>query len=337
MTRLVVIVLCVLASSALAADDAPQAKKEDASPKKPSTLAPTIGYLEAHTFFHTGDMPKVLLLPSSSSTSSDGDDAEGAAGAADAADEPPSWLTSAAMAFKEGRVKKASAAIAPLGDLSKFAQRFAIDQESLPALMGVAGGKVWRLEARLARGGSAALKASKDFINDLVAGNLADEDAAALPSFPEPTRPRKKADAMLEEFTHESLPLNCYNSASRPLCIVALYNQQAGTGCPKPMAKLSRAFRNDKTIGFGCIGAAKQTEFLGSLGISSADELPALLAVKGGRRPRAARMQGGSLDDPLGTMSSFVDSVIGGGASFTKLADGLPDLEPPYLLEKDEV
>ena len=38
-----------------------------------------------------------------------------------------------------------------------------------------------------------------------------------------------------------------------------------------------------------------------------------------------------------GAMSSFVDSVIGGGATFKKLADGLPDLEPPYLLEKDEV
>ena len=324
--RLIIFALLCATVLPVAADE----KKPDeaaAAPKKPSTLAPTVSYLEAHTFFHTGEMPKVLFLPNS------GDDgtAEGEA----ALNEPPSWLTSAAMAFKDGRVKKASVAIALVGDVPKFARRFSLDDEQLPSLLGISRGKVWRLEAKTGRSGSATLKAAKEFIKELVEGTLSEGDGVALPSFPEPTRPRKKADAVLEEFTFESLPLNCYNSVARPLCVVALYDQPAGAGCPEPMAKLSRAFRNDKAIGFGCVGAAKQSEFLGGLGIR-AEELPALLAVKGGRRPRAARMDGGGALEDVAAMTSFVDGVIGGGATFKRLADGLPDLEPPYLLDQEE-
>ena len=139
---------------------------------------------------------------------------------------------------------------------------------------------------------------------------------------------------MLEEFTHESLPLNCYANAKRPLCVLAVLNQPSGQGCPRVLDELSRAFRNDKTIAFGCVGAARQDAFLAGFSLTPSD-LPALLAVKGGRRPRAARMAGAIADD-VAPLSTFVDSIVGGGATFSKLADGLPELEAPYLLDPED-
>ena len=50
----------------------------------------------------------------------------------------------------------------------------------------------------------------------------------------------------------------------------------------------------------------------------------------------AARREGTAVDE-VGKMASFVDSLLGGGTSFSRLADGLPELEPPYLLDKDEM
>ena len=60
---------------------------------------------------------------------------------------------------------------------------------------------------------------------------------------------------------------------------------------------------------------------------------PALIAVKAGKRPRFARLDGALEPD---AMHGFVDTILGGGASFKRLEE-LPDLEAPYLLEKDEV
>ena len=85
-------------------------------------------------------------------------------------------------------------------------------------------------------------------------------------------------------------------------------------------------------VGFGCVGAAKQTDFLAALSLG-ADELPALVAVKGGKRPRVARMAA-AVAEELAPLAAFVDGLIGGGTSFKRLSE-LPALEPPYLLDGD--
>ena len=103
------------------------------------------------------------------------------------------------------------------------------------------------------------------------------------------------------------------------------------------VAELARRFKNDQTLAFGCVGAARQDEFLKGLSLE-ATGLPALLAVKGaGKRPRAARMPpaAGGIDD-VAPMAAFVDSVLGGGATFKRLSDGLPELEPPYLMDGED-
>ena len=50
---------------------------------------------------------------------------------------------------------------------------------------------------------------------------------------------------------------------------------------------------------------------------------PALVVVKGGKRPRAARAHGAD------AFASLLDSVVGGGATFTKFSGGLPEWPAP--------
>ena len=306
----------------------------DENKTKPSTLAPSIPYLDVWAFLHSKDTdkPKVLYIPKPPAD----EDA--------AAKETPSWLTSAAMAFTssefgKGRSYTARFAIIPEKDSQRVAKRFGLEPSALPALLGcrVDAGTARKYDDGDADSATAKVKSVKAFVNELIAGESREDDLS-LPSFPEPTRPRKQASVSLEEFTHESLPINCYGVKARPLCVLAILDQPAGKGCPTNVEALARKFKNDKNIGFGCVGAAKQTEFLQGFGI---EEMPALVAVKGGKRARFARLEG-SMEEPPQAMAAFVDNVLGGQAKFTKAsADGLPELEPPYLLgeeeEKDEV
>ena len=86
---------------------------------------------------------------------------------------------------------------------------------------------------------------------------------------PEPTRPRKQASASLDEFTHETIGLKCFNG-NRPVCVLAVLPQKAGLGCPSQLGELARRFRNDQTFAFGCVGAARQDDFLRGLGLELA-------------------------------------------------------------------
>ena len=212
-------------------------------------------------------MPKVLFLPNS------GDDgtAEGEA----ALNEPPSWLTSAATAFKDGRVK---------GERRHSARR---RRQSLLAafLSMMSSSPLWASHAARCGGeaktGAAAAppSAAKEFIKELVEGTLSEGDGVALPSFPEPTRPRKKADAVLEEFTFESLPLNCQlggapsvwwrSTTSRP-ARVPRTDGKALTRLPQRQGDRLRVRRR-------C-----EAERVSRRPCIRAEELPALLAVKGG-------------------------------------------------------
>jgi len=150
----------------------------------------------------------------------------------------------------------------------------------------------------------------------------------------------------LDEFTHESLPLLCYGVKAKPLCVMALLLQPSGQGCPAEIGALARRHRNDP-VSFGCVGAKGQADFLAAFGLEQAS-LPALVAVKPGRRARFTALQGGGGAGEGGgegrleasAMGAFVDAILGGSASFQRLPE-LPELEPPYLLGgeggKDEI
>jgi hypothetical protein len=272
-----------LLATVACAEDAKAKKEEPAASKKASTLAPLIKYVDVWLHVHSRDagIPKLLLLL---------DDEE--------ANEAPSWFSTAAMKYKEGRTKKvAFVAIKGGKDAKSAATRFGLTEgvpEGGTLIMAVPaddGGYYKRFDKRLSEGGAGERsRAVRAFVDGVLAG-VPEEERSPLPSFPEPTRPRKAAPVTLEEFTHETLPLRCYGVQAKPLCIFAIQPNEAGFGCQHNIAALAKRHANDP-ISFGCVGAAKQGAFLAAFGIEPS-ELPTVVAVKAGKRPRFARLEGG--------------------------------------------
>jgi len=319
------VVVMLLVGAVLAQDDNDvKAAAAKEAPKKPSTLAPLVPYLKVWEHIHSKDQgaPKMLLLL---------DDEDAA--------EAPSWFSTVAMKYKEGR-KKSVAFVAVKGgkDAKNAATRFGLLEVpaggALFACVPSADGSGYSqmFDGSLESGGAGSrARAVKAFVDGVLEG-VPEEERAALPAFPEPTRPRKAAAVTLDEFTHETLPLRCYGVQAKPLCVFALLPAFAGEGCPASVTALAKRFANDP-ISFGCVGAAKQDAFLAAYGLDAA-ALPAMVAVKAGKRPRFAKLEGNALEEA--PMAGFVDNLLGGGATFKRL-DELPDLEAPYLLDKDEV
>jgi hypothetical protein len=171
--------------------------------------------------------------------------------------------------------------------------------------------------------------AVQSFIERVVASGLDEDERVALPSFPEPTRPRKKAEVTLDEFTHETLPVNCYGVKAKPLCVFAVVGNRQGSACPAEIAEIAKHHANDP-ISFGFVGGKGQSAFLSAYGLTPGS-MPALIAVKAGKRPRYVKHEG---KFEAAAMKSFVDHIIGGGATFSRLTE-LPELEPPYLIDDE--
>eukprot|EP00322_Chrysochromulina_rotalis_P028448 CAMPEP_0115866902 /NCGR_PEP_ID=MMETSP0287-20121206/20490_1 /TAXON_ID=412157 /ORGANISM="Chrysochromulina rotalis, Strain UIO044" /LENGTH=317 /DNA_ID=CAMNT_0003321487 /DNA_START=16 /DNA_END=969 /DNA_ORIENTATION=+ len=303
------------------AEDAKPAEAKPAEPRKESKLAPVVKYLDVWLHLHSKDAgkPKVILL-------------------LDAGDEAPSWYSTAAMHYKTGREKKVGFMAIKAGkDAQTTASRFGVAEIPEGGVLfgctidGAGGGHFKRYTEPLAEGGAGARsRGVRAFVDGLLSG-IPEDERSPLPAFPEPTRPRKAAPVSLEEFTHESLPLRCYGVQAKPLCVLAVMPTFAGEGCPAEVAALAKRHANDP-VGFGCVGARKQDTFLAAYGIDAA-ELPVMIAVKAGKRPRFAKLND-NLDSQA--MNLFVDTILGGGASFKRIEE-LPELEAPYLLDKDEV
>ncbi len=326
MSRGFAAVLPFLLVAVAAAEDTKAAETKPAS-NKPSTLAPVVKYLDMWQHLHSKDIgaPKIVFLPS---------DEEAA--------EAPSWYTSAAMRFKEGRVKKVAFLAVKAGkDAKTAALRFGLSE--LPSggaifacvLDKEGGGHAKRFDSNLdgSAGASERVRALKAFVDGILEG-VPEEERLAMPAFPEPTRPRKQAAVSLEEFTHETLSLRCYGVQAKPLCVFEVADAAAGSGCSASVGALAKRHVNDP-ISFGCVGGKQQIDFLHAFGLAGSSAMPALIAVKAGKRPRYAK-----LEAPLEaeSMHGFIDTILGGGASFSRLSE-LPELEAPYLLEgdKDEV
>ena len=318
LVRFMLVVLCAQALDAAAADEQKTAPDK---PKRPSTLAPVIPYLDIWQHVHSKDtgVPKLLLLL---------DDAEG--------DEAPSWYSTAAMHYKDGRSKKAAFIVVKAGkDARMAATRFGLSQipegGALFACVPSADGDGYskQYEGPLSSGGGGErTRAMRAFVDGLLAG-IPSEEQKPLPTFPEPTRPRKAAPISLEEFTHESLPVRCYGVQAKPLCVLALLDASTASAGPPELSTLAKRHANDP-VSFGWVGAKGDTDFLAAYGVEA---LPVMLAVKAGKRPRFAK-----LDGPLTleSMGGFMDTILGGGANFKRISE-LPDLEPPYLRQKEEV
>ena len=331
-----VLVASVLAQDEEAAEQAPEAPKE---PKKPNKypLAPVLPYLKVWSFLHgdSSKMPKVLLVPHPDSKNPELDA------------EAPTWFSSAALAFKSGKKKTASFGVIAAGDDAKRAAgRFAFaehDEEGvvLACLPADGTGVCQRYTGSVKGGGGDVVRELRRFVQGVVDDGLEksdspDDTTIALPTFPEPDRPRKQPTVSVQEIDHENLAHKCFGPAAKALCVLALLPSPRGAPCPESVTELARRHKHDP-IQFGWVGTRGQTDFLSTLTITR-DMLSAgggaIVALKGGRRPRAALLEGGVGDVAMAKM--WMDDVLGGGMQYIKLK-GLPELEPDGLLDKEEL
>ena len=324
MRRLAVFAISLIASLVHAAEKTAEPEGPDAPKEKPkpSSLAPTVTYQKLHTFLHAHDStPKLLLLQSAI------DDSAGA---------PPGWYTSAAMSFKEGKKKTASFAVMSGKDSDLAARRFGIDELPRSGALyvcvvdGSGGGYAVRYvseEAPIASGGGALVRAVKALVKDALGGDLPEDERVALPAFPAPDVPRKQASVSLVELTYDNLPTHCFGG-SKAVCVIALTK---GKECPSAFESLARRHRNDNVQFAWLPSAPKQAEFVKAF-VEGGLEGDRVVAVKAGKRMRFALLEGEPTVEAAG---AFVDRILGGDMQFSKLSSP-PELEPHYLLDKDE-
>ena len=273
-------------------------------------LVQPVTYLGMYSFVQTSGMPVALLIVAPA----DGGKARRATA--------PSWLSSLAVKYKEGKVKRVTFGYVDHAAEPGIATRLGITKD-WPALVVALPGETptfARFPGDLAKASSAAaVKTVKAFVDEVIAGTAS---TAPLPSFPPPDVPRKQASATYAQLTDDNLDVACFAS-SKGACVVALVGDEHAQDGSPALEAASKHFRNDPLV-FGWLHAPSHPEFAAALGVEAGSSLPALRVVKTGKRPRMAALEGdaGSFD----AVRAFLDRVLGGDVTFQPLAK-LPELE----------
>ena len=271
-------------------------------------------YLDTYSFLHADrGVPAVILL--------------GEAGA-----KAPAWLSSLAIKYKDGKKRTASFAFAAADAEPGIARNFGVTPPALLAAVAEEDGGGWFAAWGGALDGKASevLKGAKAFVDAAVAGDTPDAQRRALPAFPPPDVPRKQADVAYAALTEDNADPACLASSKKSVCVIA-FVRAAGDEFPEAAAlqDAAKRFRNDP-VAFVWLDpvAAKQAAFAEAFGVAAA-ELPRVVVVKPGKRPRYLLHEGPLTAAALG---GLVDRVLGGDAIFKPLP-ALPALEPAYLAD----
>ena len=167
-----------------------------------------------------------------------------------------------------------------------------------------------RAVATAAKDGPSALRA------------VAELAVAQLPSFPKPASVlaaeeralKKKASqqTVVSLLAPADLTRHCYELAASKTCALLVSSDAAAAAQLAPLAaKYAR-----EGFAFSVLDASTApAELVAALAADT--PLPALVVVKGGRRPRAARATEGGFE-------ALIDGVVGGQGKFDKFAAGLP-------------
>jgi hypothetical protein len=152
--------------------------------------------------------------------------------------------------------------------------------------------------------------------------------------------PRKQADVSYAPLTEDNLRTACLGG-KKSMCVLALVAAPGGEfKQDAALQELGRKYRNGALasrprlchgrltlvlcadpFSFVWLDAGAQPEFAEALGVSPAD-VPALLVIKHGKRPRLARHQG---QLTAAEVAPFLDRVLGGDVTFAPLKE-LPEL-----------
>lgn len=273
-------------------------------------LAKRLAYADVYNFLHFEKTPKVILLTKGEKS-------------------VPSWFTSVAVKYKEGKKRHVIFAYAKHEDEPGVARNFKVTE--FPAVVyaqsekGDGGYHAVLTAQELGSKASANIKAAKVFVDKCKAG-LADDDKLKLPSFPQPRKPRKVADTKYVALSEDNINTHCFGG-NKGTCVIAVVDAPAGDEFKEnsKLVELSKKYRNDP-FSFVFVDANSQGDFIGAFGLTAADA-PRLVAVKTGKRNRFAVYEG-SLE--LKAASEFLDRILGGDMQFKAIAD-LPEFEPEYL------
>lgn len=273
-------------------------------------LAKRLAYADVYNFLHFEKTPKVILLTKGEKS-------------------VPSWFTSVAVKYKEGKKRHVIFAYAKNEDEPGVARNFKITE--FPAMVyvqsekGDKGHHAVLTAAELGSKASANIKAAKAFVDKCKSG-IADDDKKPIPSFPQPRKPRKVADTKYQALTEDNINTDCFGG-NKGTCVIAVVDAPAGDEFKEnaAMVDISKKYRNDP-FSFVFVDANSQGDFIGAFGLTAADA-PRLVAVKTGKRNRYAVFEG---DIALKPASEFLDRILGGDMQFKNLPT-LPDFEPEYL------
>lgn len=175
--------------------------------------------------------------------------------------------------------------------------------------------------------GGAAVKALKEFVDSVVVdGGAPEAQRQPAPAFPPPDRPRKQAEAFLNQLTADNADTVCFGGP-RSICVLALVTA-AGDEFPElpELQALAKKFRNDP-LAFAWADPAAHPGLAEAFGVDPKAALPRVVVVKPGKRSRFAIFDGPAR---AAEVAAFVDRVLGGDVQFKALAK-LPELEPEYL------
>ena len=282
-------------------------------------LVQTLTYLETYYFLHSSGTPTVLLLTA----------AEEKAKAT-----APSWLNSLAVKYKDGKKRRVHIGFADGGKEPAIASRFGVDK--LPAvIVAVPGGEeafFVRFPDKLPTNTASAVKAVKSFVDDAIGGVLDSKLREPLPAFPPPDVPRKQASVSFSHLNADNLHSACFGGA-KGACVLALVHAPGGELAPAVhdvLESAAKKYRNDP-VAFAWLDASGQPEFAAAFGINSVapTDLPRLMVVKPGKRPRAALLPAGALTSAA--IESLVDKTLGGDLTFVAVKGGLPEIVSPEL------
>ena len=200
--------------------------------------------------------------------------------------------------------------------MPKFARRFSLITSSSPPLLGISRARCGCLRQRWTQRQRHPQSRQRVY-QGAVEGTLSEGDGVALPSFPEPTRPRRR-----RMLSSRSSPLRaCCSTATTLRRGPSVWWRLRPAGRRAQNRWQSSAPSADKAIGLGASALRSRASFrgLGSAprsyprsSLSSGEE--AARGAHGWRRRARGRCR----------ETSFVDGVIGGGATFKRFIDGRP-------------
>ena len=245
----------------------------------------------------------------------------------------PSWLSSLAVKYKDGRQRSVKFAHADVDKQPQIAKNFKV--EKFPMLITARITGSWKdgrgffsnFASLGGLKGSEAIKASKEVIDEIALGDFDEESLTPLPAFPPPDTPKKLAPTTFAKLDSENIDTHCFGG-SKAICVLAFVSPEKGTEeFPEKveLVALSRKYRNDP-FSFVWLEVGNQAEFVGAFGLAP-EQAPALAVVKHGKRTRFALHSGTFTSQ---SMSDFLDRTLGGDLTFKPLAP-VPELVPAYL------